>query len=216
MIICVAQCGYLWRADRSAPAGAKLSAVTQGSQPSNRSTLQHSRGYESQLQSPGGFMPVLWWMLGIFSMNQNKDIGRTFCTEFASMIKDLQESEFDLSEWKESLKEPSKVQKSKCINVASLLWCFYDFNIYKCGMAIRLTLVSTWFMIPIKNHQIGNWQRKKAIDACVNFHFISITATSFLRRHSRDTSQQLKVKGKLKLAAGELSDVGRSAGYNLI
>ena len=50
-------------------------------------------------------------------MNQNKDIGRAFCTEFASMIKDLQESEFDLSEWKESVKRTQlspKVKMYKC------------------------------------------------------------------------------------------------------
>ena len=48
------------------------------------------------------------------------------------------------------------------------------------------------------------------------FSFYFHNCHKLLRRHNRDTSQQLKVKGKLQLAAGELSAVGRSVGYNLI
>ena len=64
-------------------------------------------------------MPVLWRMLGIFSMNQNKDIGPAFYTEFASMIKDLQQSEFDLSlSERNHSKEPRLIVhwlESKCM-----------------------------------------------------------------------------------------------------
>ena len=141
----VARCAYLWRPDRSRPAGAKLSAVTQGSQPSNRSTPTQPSLWKSVAESRWIYARVVLNAWNIF--NESKQ-GHWPGILHRICINDKRFTAigiWPLFEWKESLKRTPLncplAGVKMYVNVASsLLWCFYDFNIYKCGMAIRLTL----------------------------------------------------------------------------